>query len=440
MEREAYKKLVQWKRDKHRKPLILNGARQVGKTWLLKTFGVSEYKKTAYVNCEKNKIMKDLFQQDYNMERIIRVISALAEVDIEPENTLIILDEIQSIPDGLASLKYFCEDAPQYHIAVAGSLLGIALHERTSFPVGKIDMIRIFPMNFEEFVLAMGQTNMLNILRQRDYSSMKSLEPQFRDMLRQYYFVGGMPAVVSAYSNGEGPNKIRSIQEQILFDYSKDFSKHAPAREVPRISMIWQAIPPQLAKDNKKFIYGAVKKGARANEFEIAIQWLIDMGLIYKVNRIKKPAIPLKFYEDFSAFKLFMLDCGLMGAISETPAGLILSGSSIFEECKGAFTELYVLQQMMSIDSLSVYYYSADDSRSEIDFIVQKGDRIIPIEVKAEENLKAKSLKQYIINNPDLKGMRFSMSPYRDQEWMENIPLYGLLSELRSIESNHIHQ
>jgi len=438
MEREAYKKLLQWKGSRYRKPLILNGARQVGKTWLLKTFGASEYKKTSYINCEKDKVMRGLFQQDYNMERIIRVISALTEVDVEPENTLIILDEIQAIPDGLASLKYFCEDAPQYHVAVAGSLLGMALHEKSSFPVGKVDMVQIFPMNFEEFILAMGQINMLNILQQRDNSSIKNLEPQFKDLLRQYYFVGGMPAVVLAYSTGEGPNKIRSIQEQILFDYSKDFSKHAPTKEVPRIGMVWQSIPAQLAKDNKKFIYGVMKKGARANEFEIAIQWLIDMGLIYKISRIKKPVIPLKFYEDFSAFKLFMLDCGLMGAISKTPVGLILSGSSVFEEYKGAFTELYVLQQMMSVDSMSVYYYSTDDSRSEIDFIVQKGDRVIPIEVKAEENLKAKSLKQYVINNPDLKGIRFSMSPYRDQGWMENIPLYGVLSELRSIESGHI--
>ena len=431
MEREAYNKMLLWKQNEQRKPLILNGARQTGKTWLLETFGASEYKKTAYINCEKNKMMKDLFVQDYNMDRVIRVISALTEVDVEPENTLIILDEIQSIPEGLSSLKYFCEDAPQYHVAVAGSLLGIALHEKTSFPVGKVDMIRIFPMNFEEFVLAMGKTNMLEILQQRDYHAMKVLEQQFTDLLRQYYFVGGMPAAVSAYSNGKGPNAVRAIQKQILFDYSKDFSKHAPSKEVPRINMVWQSIPSQLAKDNKKFIYGAMKKGARANEFEIAIQWLIDMGLIYKISRVKKPAIPLKFYEDLSAFKLFVLDCGLMGALSETPAGLILTDNSIFIEYKGAFTELYVLQQMETIESLPVYYYSSDDSRLEIDFVVQKDSRVIPVEVKAEENLKSKSLRQYITNNPGLKGIRFSMSPYRDQEWMENIPLYAVLPELR---------
>ena len=428
MKREAYKNLILWKQGKNRKPLILNGARQTGKTWLLKTFGDSEYKNTAYINCEKNKVMKDLFKQDYDMNRIIRVISALTEIDIEPENTLIILDEIQSVPDGLTSLKYFCEDAPQYHVAVAGSLLGVSLHEKASFPVGKVEMIRIFPMNFEEFVLAMGQTKMLEILQKRDFIAMKNLEMQFIDLLRQYYFVGGMPAAVLAYSTGEGPNMIRSIQKQILFDYSKDFSKHAPVKEVSRINMVWQSIPSQLAKDNKKFIYGAMKKGARATEFEIAIQWLIDMGLVYKINRVKKSVIPLKFYEDFSAFKLFMLDCGLMGAMSETPAGLTLANNSIFEEYKGAFTELYVLQQMITIDSLPVYYFSTDDGRMEIDFIVQKENRVIPIEVKAEENLRAKSLRQYVMKNPNLKAMRFSMSAYQDQEWMENIPLYAVLS------------
>ena len=432
MEREAYKKLLDWKQSSDRKPLIISGARQTGKTWILNTFGVSEYEKIAYINCEKNKTMKNLFNQDYDMGRIIRVISALTEVDVEPENTLIVLDELQSIPDGLTSLKYFYEDAPQYHVAAAGSLLGISIHEKSSFPVGKVDMIRIFPMNFEEFILAIGKTNLIEILQQRDYPTMKILEQQYIDLLRQYYFVGGMPAAVSAYSRGEGLSKIRSIQKQILFDYINDFSKHAPTKEIPRINMVWQSIPSQLAKDNKKFIYGAMKKGARASEFEIAIQWLIDMGLIYKINRINKPVIPLKFYEDISAFKLFTLDCGLMGALSETPAGLMLTNNSIFEEFKGAFTELYVLQQMETIDSMPIYYYSTDDSRTEIDFVIQNGNHVIPIEVKAEENLKAKSLNRYVADNPHLKGLRFSMSPYRDQEWMENIPLYAILSELRS--------
>ena len=374
-----------------------------------------------------------MFAQDYDMNRVIRVISALTEVDIEPENTLIILDEIQSLPEGLSALKYFCEDAPQYHVAVAGSMLGVALHEKSGFPVGKVDMIRMYPMNFEEFVLALGKTSLLNILQQRDHASMKVLGPQFTDLLRQYYFTGGMPAVVAAYVEGKGLNAVRALQNQILFDYFNDFSKHAPAKEVPRINMVWQSIPSQLAKDNKKFIYGAMKKGARANEFEMAIQWLIDMGLIYKINRIKKPTIPLKFYEDFSAFKLFMLDCGLLGALSETPMGLILSNNSIFEEYKGAFTESYVLQQMKALDSLSVYYFSADDTRIEIDFVIQAGERVIPVEVKAEENLRAKSLKQYVEKHPELKGLRFSMSPYRNQDWMENVPLYAVLPEIRSI-------
>lgn len=429
MKREVYQKLLAWKTNKHRKPLILNGARQVGKTWLLETFGASEYRKTAYINCEKNKTAKELFVQDYDMNRIIRVISALTGVDVEPENTLIVLDEIQAIPDGLTALKYFCEDAPEYHVAVAGSLLGVALHEKVSFPVGKVDMIRIYPMNFEEFVLAMGQIKIFEILQERDYDTMTILSSQFTELLRQYYFVGGMPGVVAAYVNGAGPNTVRLLQEQILFDYSKDFSKHAPTKEVPRINMVWQSIPSQLAKENKKFIYGAMKRGARANEFEIAIQWLMDMGLIYKVNRVKKAVIPLKFYEDISAFKLFILDCGLMGALSETPPGLILTNNTIFEEYKGAFTELYTLQQMVTIDTMPIYYYSSDDSRLEIDFVVQKEDRVIPIEVKAEENLRSKSLRQFVMDNPSLKGLRFSISPYRDQEWMENVPLYAVLSQ-----------
>jgi Predicted ATPase (AAA+ superfamily) len=433
MERQAYTKLLEWKQKEDRKPLILNGARQIGKTWLLQDFGAAEYKKTAYINCDKNKAIRDLFAQDYDMNRVIRVISALTEVDIESGNTLIILDEIQSLPEGMSALKYFCEDAPQYHVAVAGSMLGVALHEKSGFPVGKVDMIRMYPMNFEEFVLALGKTSLLNILQQRDYASMKVLGPQFTDLLRQYYFTGGMPAVVAAYVEEKGLNAVRALQNQILYDYSNDFSKHAPAKEVPRINMVWQSIPSQLAKDNKKFIYGAMKKGARANEFEMAIQWLIDMGLVYKINRTTKPTVPLKFYEDFSAFKLFMLDCGLLGALSETPPGLILSNNNIFEEYKGAFTELYVLQQMKALGCLPVYYFSADDTRIEIDFVIQAGERVIPVEVKAEENLRAKSLKQYVEKHPELKGLRFSMSPYRDQDWMENVPLYAVLSDLRSI-------
>jgi uncharacterized protein len=433
MKREIYQKMLEWKQSKNRKPLILNGARQVGKTWLLKTFATNEYKKVAYVSCDKNKDIQDLFTENYETTRIIRGISAITRVDIEPDNTLIILDEVQSVPSAISSLKYFCEDAPQYHIAVAGSLLGISFHNGYSFPVGKVDMIRVYPMTYEEFLLAKGNSRLLDVLLSRDYKLINDLRMQYIDLLRQYYFTGGMPAAVLAYINDEGLNQVRAIQKQILFDYSQDFSKHAPNQEVPRIDLVWQNIPSQLAKDNKKFIYGAMKKGARASEFELAIQWLINAGLIYKINRVKEPVMPLKFYEDMSAFKLFMLDCGLMGAMADTPASQILIGDSIFKEYKGSFTELYVLQQIKAMDTVPVYYFSTDDSHVEVDFVVQCGASIIPIEVKAEENLRAKSLRKYVSDNPQLKGIRFSMSPYRDQEWMKNIPLFAVTAELKSI-------
>lgn len=427
MERNIYQKLLEWKVSRDRKPLILNGARQVGKTWLLKAFGKQEYNKVAYINCDKNKMLQDVFGTDYDMKRIIRTLSALTNVEIQPGNTLLILDEIQSAPKVLASLKYFCEDAPDYHVAVAGSLLGIALHNDESFPVGKVDMMRVFPMNFEEFILALDKKQMYDILRSKDYVVMNSLSDALIDLLRQYYYVGGMPAVVQAYVRNEGLQKVRALQKQILFDYGKDFSKHAPSREVPRINMVWQAIPAQLAKENKKFIYGTLRKGARANEFEVAIQWLIDTGLIHKVNRCKQPSLPLKMYEDIAAFKLFIVDCGLLGAMVDAPASQILIGDSIFKEYKGAFTEQYVLQQMISRDEYNIYYYSADDSRLEIDFLIQQDATIVPIEVKAEGNVKANSLSQYLKEHPELTAIRYSMLPYKQQEHMMNIPLYAVL-------------
>ena len=427
MDRQIYQKLLEWKAGNNRKPLILNGARQVGKTWLLKTFGQQEYENIAYINCDKNQVLQEVFGIDYDMKRIIRSLSALAEVDIQPGNTLLILDEIQSAPKALASLKYFCEDAPNYHVAVAGSLLGIALHQEESFPVGKIDMLRIFPMNFEEFLLALGKKQMYEIVCNKDYTVMNTLSDAFIDLLRQYYYVGGMPEVVQAYISDEGLQKVRTLQKQILFDYAKDFSKHAPSREVPRINMVWQSIPAQLAKENKKFIYGAMKKGARATEFEIAIQWLIDTGLVHRVNRCRQPFLPLKMYEDISAFKLFIVDCGLLGAMVDAPASQILIGNSIFKEYKGAFTEQYVLQQMVSKDEYSIYYYSSDDSRMEIDFLIQQEALITPIEVKAESNIRANSLSQYLKEHPELTAIRYSMLPYKLQEHLINIPLYAIL-------------
>ncbi len=425
MERAIYQQLKEWKNSPTRKPLILEGARQVGKTYILKEFGSQEYNNLVYINCDNNDKISTIFS-DYDIPRIIRSLSAISSESIVPGKTLIVLDEIQEINKGLASLKYFYENAPEYHIAVAGSLLGITLHEGSSFPVGKVDILHLYPMDFEEFLLAMGKENLVEIMRSRDWQTLNPLSLLYEELLRQYYFTGGMPEAVASYIQSQDIWTVRNIQEKILIAYRNDISKHAPINQVQRINMVWKSIPSQLARDNKKFIYGAIKKGARAKEFEVAIQWLIDAGLIHKVSRIKKATIPLSFYEDVSAFKLFMLDCGLLGAMSQTPPEQILIGNNIFEEYKGAFSENYVLQQLLCIPRTYIYYYNNENSTMEIDFVVQHETSIIPIEVKAEENLRAKSLRQYVQDNPGLHGFRFSMSPYREQEWLTNVPLYAV--------------
>ena len=428
MERKAYSQLLAWKNNPHHKPLILNGARQVGKTWLLKYFGEKEYRNVAYVNCDRSPQMEMILREGFDMSRIIRNISAMTNVDIRPHETLIILDEIQSIPKGLSSLKYFCEDAPDYDVAVAGSLLGLQLHRGESFPVGKVDMLKLYPMTFGEFLLAKGEKVKKEALDNKEYETMSAVSPLYVELLRQYYFTGGMPAAVSAFIEGQPLHTVRQIQKDILNDYIRDFSKHAPGNEVPRINLVWNSIPSQLGKENRKFIYGMLKKGARAKEFELAIQWLVDCGLVYKIPRTAKVAMPVRFYEDFSAFKLYLLDVGLFGAMVNAPASEILIGSNIFSEYKGTFTELYVLQQMVTVRDLDIYYYSTDDSRTEIDFVVQHEGRVTPVEVKAEENLRAKSLRQVVSNDPSLHGLRFSMSDYRQEDWLDNVPLYGVES------------
>lgn len=425
MERSIYSSLKKWKESPTRKPLILQGARQVGKTYILKEFGAREYSEVVYINCDDNNDMQNMFV-DYDVDRIIRSLSAISGVSIKPSTTLLILDEIQEVERGLASLKYFCEKAPEYHVAVAGSLLGITLHEGTSFPVGKVDMLYMYPMDFEEFLLAMGKEQLVELLRSNSWAALTPLRGMLTELLRQYYFVGGMPEAVKAYVERGDIWEVRSIHSKIIDAYRNDMSKHAPKQQVQRINMVWNSIPSQLARDNKKFIYGALRKGARANDFEIAIQWLVDSGLVHKVHRISKPVVPLKFYEDMSSFKLFLLDCGLLGALSETPPEQILIGDNVFEEYKGAFTENYVLQQLKSLPHTFVYYYSNDNSTLEIDFVVQHDTHIIPIEVKAEENLRAKSLRQFVTDNPGLHGVRFSMSDYREQDWLTNVPLWAV--------------
>ena len=425
MERSIYSSLKKWKESPTRKPLILQGARQVGKTYILKEFGAREYSEVVYINCDDNNDMQNMFV-DYDVDRIIRSLSAISGISIKPSTTLLILDEIQEVERGLASLKYFCEKAPEYHVAVAGSLLGITLHEGTSFPVGKVDMLYMYPMDFEEFLLAMGKEQLVELLRNNSWAALTPLRGMLTELLRQYYFVGGMPEAVKAYVERGDIWEVRSIHSKIIDAYRNDMSKHVPKQQAQRINMVWNSIPSQLARDNKKFIYGALRKGARANDFEIAIQWLVDSGLVHKVHRISKPVVPLKFYEDMASFKLFLLDCGLLGALSETPPEQILIGDNVFEEYKGAFTENYVLQQLKSLPRTFVYYYSNDNSTLEIDFVVQHEAHVIPIEVKAEENLRAKSLRQFVTDNAGLHGVRFSMSDYREQDWLTNVPLWAV--------------
>ena len=429
MYRTILEQLKQWKEKPNRKPLVLAGARQVGKTYILQKFGKTYFSNVAYINCDDNELAKDLFMKDYDMQRIILAIGAITGQRIEAGRTLIVLDEIQEAPRGLSVLKYFCEKVPQYHVAVAGSLLGITMHRGEAFPVGKVDVLSIYPMTFDEFLLAKGKKQMVELLRLKDWDTIRLIRSELIKALREYYFVGGMPEVVAEYMSSRELQKVRSIQQMILQNYRRDFSKHAPEREVPRINMVWDSIPSQLAKENKKFIYGAVRKGARAADFEMAIEWLIDAGLIYKVNRVTKPAMPLKFYEDLDAFKLFMLDIGLLGAMVEAPAKAILIGDDIFKEYKGAFTELYVHNELKQ-QGKTIYYHSVANSTIEIDFIVQSDSRICPIEVKAEENVKSKSLRTFIQNNPDLKGIRISMKGRMSQDWLLNLPLYDFKYDL----------
>lgn len=433
MKRNAIKELYEWKENNGRKPLVILGARQVGKTWLMREFGKEAYKKCAYVNFEDNDDLRGLFEHDFDIQRIIANLQWTTGVTID-EDTLIILDEIQEAPRGITALKYFQEKAPQYHVIAAGSLLGIAMHKNDSFPVGKVDFMHLYPLSFYEFLNAIGEKKMVDLLQAKDWTMLTMVRAKFEERLRQYYFVGGMPAAVLAFVNDGDLNKVRTIQKSIIEAYERDFSKHAPAIEVPRIRMVWHSIPSQLSKENRKFIYGMIKEGARAKDFELAIEWLKDAGLIYKVNRCKKAQLPLAAYEDFSAFKMFLSDIGLMGAMSNIPVQSLLNGNMLFSDFKGALTEQFVLQQMKTNQSLSIYYWSADNSRGEIDFLVQQEEKVIPIEVKAEENLQAKSLRMFVERNPGLKGCRFSMSPYREQDWLVNYPLYSVLTILGQTE------
>ena len=434
MYRIAMEKLLKWKDNKRRKPLIIEGARQVGKTWLMKEFGRQAYKDTVYINFDSNSRMKELFTSDLDTDRLIMGLELYAGRKIEPENTLLIFDEVQEVPRALSSLKYFYENAPQYHIVCAGSLLGIALHEGTSFPVGKVDFLKLYPLSFREFLMATGKERFAELLDKLDFAMVTSFKQTYIDALKQYYFVGGMPEAVQSFAEDKDFNEVRNIQKRILAAYEQDFSKHAPNEIVPKIRMLWNSIPSQLAKENKKFIYGLVREGARAKEYETAIMWLTDCGLVHKVSRVNAAGIPLKAYEDLKAFKLFVVDVGLLGCMAGLRQRTLLDGNSLFVEFKGALTEQYVCQQLKTIKDLGIYYYTNDRGSCEVDFIVDTGEQIVPVEVKAEVNLRAKSLKTYQEKfSPDV-AVRTSMADFKKEAWLINLPLYAVEKIIKTID------
>lgn len=426
MYRIAIEKLYKWKESKRRKPLIIEGARQVGKTWLMKEFGSKAYVNTVYINFDSNSRMAELFSSDLDIDRIILGLAIFVGHKIEPDNTLLIFDEVQEVPRALSSLKYFYENAPQYHIVCAGSLLGIALHGGTSFPVGKVDFLKLYPLSFKEFLKATGNERFADLLDTRDYGMITSFKQTYVDALKHYYFVGGMPEAVQSFAESKDFHEVHDIQKRILAAYEQDFSKHAPYEIVPKIRMIWNSIPSQLAKENKKFIYGLVREGGRAKEYETAIMWLTDCGLVHKVGRVNAAGIPLKAYEDLRAFKLFVVDVGLLGCMTGLRQQTLLDGNDLFTEFKGALTEQYVCQQLKTIEDLSVYYYTNDRGSCEMDFVIDTGEQIIPVEVKAEVNLKAKSLRIYKEKFEPKVSVRTSMADYKKEDWLVNLPLYAV--------------
>ncbi len=434
MYRVAIEKLLKWKENKHRKPLIIEGARQVGKTWLMKEFGETAYTDTVYINFDSNSRMADLFASDLNTDRLITGLELYAGRKINPDNTLLIFDEVQEVPRALSSLKYFYENAPQYHIVCAGSLLGIALHGGTSFPVGKVDFLKLYPLSFQEFLMATGNERFTELLEKQDFQMITSFKQTYIDSLKYYYFVGGMPEAVQSFVEEKDFNEVRAIQKRILAAYEQDFSKHAPVEIVPKIRMLWNSIPSQLAKENKKFVYGLVREGARAKEYETAIMWLTDCGLVHKVSRFNTACIPLKAYEDLKAFKLYVLDVGLLGCMTGLRQRTLLDGKDLFIEFKGALTEQYVCQQLKTIQDLNVYYYTNERGSCEVDFIIDTGEQIIPIEVKAEVNLKAKSLRTYRDKYSPEISLRISMADYKREDWLVNLPLYAV-EEIPLMES-----
>lgn len=434
MYRYAIEELKKWKSRKNRKPMILEGARQVGKTWLMKEFGATEFEDVAYINFDSNSQMRELFAGDLAVERIITGLELYVGKKINAEKTLLIFDEVQEVPRALSALKYFCEDAPEYHIVCAGSLLGIALHEGTSFPVGKVEFMKLYPLSFKEFLLATGKERFVRALEAHDFGLVTSFKQTYIEALKEYYYIGGMPEAVAAFAENSDFNEVREIQQRILNAYEQDFSKHAPNNIVPKIRMVWNNIPSQLAKENRKFIYGLIREGARAKDFETAIMWLADCGLVHQVYRVTSPGLPLKAYADMKAFKLFLLDVGLLSCMTGLRQKTLLEGGEVFKEFKGALTEQYVMQELAAKKSIGVYYYTNERNSAEVDFLIDDGEDVIPVEVKAETNLMAKSLKYYNEKNSPRISVRSSMADYRKEDSLLNLPLYAI-SELRPLTS-----
>jgi hypothetical protein len=427
MIRNSLESLLKWKNSTYRKPLILRGARQTGKTWLLKEFGRTAFNKIVYVNFEETPVLQDLFKADFDITRIVTTIGIFTNTTIDAKDTLIVFDEIQSAEKGLTSLKYFCENAPEYYVIAAGSLLGMGLHSNLSFPVGKVNFLDLRPMSFSEFLSALGEESLAGAVTKQDWGILPIFHAKLNEYLRYYLFTGGMPEVVKVFSETRNWELVRQTQNQILHSYEGDFSKHAPVEIVPRIRLVWQSIPSQLAKENKKFIFGVIREGARAKDFDLAIQWLIDGGLILKSHRVSKPGIPLIAYQDLSAFKLFLHDVGLLGAMAGLNVRTLIEGDKVFTEFKGALAEQFVMQQLRLKSESYIGYWTNERSTVEVDFVVQEEGEIIPIEVKSGENTKSKSFRQFCDKYQTSKAVRASLLPYKKEDWMTNIPLYGIL-------------
>lgn len=428
MERLLMQDLVGWKENEYRKPLILWGARQVGKTWLMKEFGRKYFQNTVYVSFYNNHRMASIFEADYSIPRIIQALEIELHVEIDPQNTILLFDEVQHAPRVVESLKYFQEEAPEYYVIAAGSLLGVSIHEGISFPVGKVDELRLYPLSFQEFLIARSEERLASFLDSWRNPEMNLFQERYIELLREYMVVGGMPEIVDRFCRQQDYRMVRELQQNILSQYEGDFGKHVSPTLLPRIRMVWNAIPAQLAKENKKFFFGQVKAGARMKDFELALQWLKDAGLVYLVHKVEKPGIPLKSYVDLSAFKLYMIDIGLLGALSELDMDSVLRGNEIFVEFKGAFTEQYVLQQLIAATPYTPYYYSGEKSTYETDFLIQKGQSVLPLEVKAEENLRSKSARVYYDKFHPAYVIRTSMAGAVDQDWIRKIPLWAIQS------------